>query len=48
MEERAFVLAPLNDIAPNLVHPVSKKRIVDLFAALGDTKSLAKKTPFVL
>ena len=30
IEERAFVLLPLCEIAPNLVHPVRKKSIQEL------------------
>jgi 2-amino-4-hydroxy-6-hydroxymethyldihydropteridine diphosphokinase len=30
--ERAFVLMPLTEIAPKLVHPVSRKKISDLLA----------------
>jgi 2-amino-4-hydroxy-6-hydroxymethyldihydropteridine diphosphokinase len=33
MSERRFVLEPLVEIAPELRHPVSKKRIADLLAA---------------
>lgn len=27
MEDREFVLAPLNEISPNLIHPLNKKRV---------------------
>ncbi len=30
MHERAFVLAPLAEIAPDAVHPVTGKRIIDM------------------
>ncbi len=36
MHERAFVLVPLADIAGKLIHPVLKKSIHALVAALGD------------
>lgn len=36
MEEREFVLSPLNEIAPNMLHPVLKKRIWKL---LDEVKS---------
>jgi dihydropteroate synthase/2-amino-4-hydroxy-6-hydroxymethyldihydropteridine diphosphokinase len=37
LTERAFVLAPLTDIAPDFVHPQSNKTIVAHLAALGSS-----------
>ena len=36
MHERRFVLEPLAEIAPNLIHPVFKKKISDLLKRLSD------------
>jgi len=36
MHERRFVLVPLVDIAPNLVHPVYRRRMMDLLDACPD------------
>ncbi len=36
MHERAFVLVPLQHVAPQLVHPILKKSVSMLVAALGD------------
>lgn len=37
--ERAFVLVPLAEIAPNLIHPVSKKNITKMLLELQYDKS---------
>ncbi len=39
MVERAFVLVPLAEIAPSLIHPISKKTIVQLLSELDYDKS---------
>jgi 2-amino-4-hydroxy-6-hydroxymethyldihydropteridine diphosphokinase len=44
LHERGFVLFPLADIAPDLVHPVSKKTIQKLLDELAD-KSGVEKLP---
>ena len=36
MEEREFVLAPLNEIAPNKIHPLLNKRVYRLLEELKD------------
>jgi 2-amino-4-hydroxy-6-hydroxymethyldihydropteridine diphosphokinase len=37
--ERPFVLVPLAEIAPNLIHPVNKKTIVDMLSELDYDKA---------
>jgi 2-amino-4-hydroxy-6-hydroxymethyldihydropteridine diphosphokinase len=40
LEERPFVLVPLSDIAPNLIHPRLQVTVAELLARLGDTRNL--------
>jgi len=40
--KRRFVLEPLNDIAPDLIHPVLKISVSELLSGLGDKKRVIK------
>ncbi len=42
MNKRAFVLIPLAEIAPDLVHPVAKKTIKQLLAMLKDDRGVIR------
>ena len=46
--ERAFVLAPLCDIAPDFTHPVLGITIKELLGKLGDTSKEVQKTEIIL
>lgn len=41
MDERAFVLEPLRELAPTWVHPRLALSVEDMLSALGDASSLA-------
>jgi len=43
LEQRRFVLQPLNDIAPELLHPVQKKTISTLLACCKDNSTIIKQ-----
>jgi 2-amino-4-hydroxy-6-hydroxymethyldihydropteridine diphosphokinase len=43
MQHRKFVLQPLSEIAANIVHPILKRNMNSLLAALTDTLSVEKR-----
>lgn len=45
MQERAFVLLPLVDVAPGWVHPVSRRSVEDLIAALPPGQGIRRAAP---
>ena len=48
MHRRRFVLAPLAEVAPDLVHPVLKETIQTLLQGLEDDTSVLKKEGYLL
>ncbi len=42
LKERAFVLIPLAEIAPDLVHPVSGKTVKELLEAIRETQGVLR------
>ncbi len=44
LESRNFVLIPLNEILPNFIHPVSKKKVSELLRESTDNSTVKKWT----
>lgn len=42
LHERGFVLVPLQEVAPDLMHPIFRKTIQELLSNLGDEKVVTK------
>ncbi len=44
MAERRFVLAPLSEIAPDIIHPISRETVESLAAKCTDTSAVERLT----
>lgn len=42
MQNRKFVLVPLNEIAPNIIHPILKQKISQILSTLNDDLAVCK------
>ena len=47
IQSRRFVLVPLNELVPNLMHPVLEKSVGDLLAETKDSSTVVRWTPRV-
>jgi 2-amino-4-hydroxy-6-hydroxymethyldihydropteridine diphosphokinase len=47
LQERQFVLVPLNEIAPHVVHPILKRDMEQLLQACGDDKKIIQRLQWV-
>ena len=48
IQVRKFVLEPLCELAPDMIHPVLKETFTELLAKCGDECGVAVKHPFVI
>ena len=47
LHERQFVLAPLDEIAPEIIHPIFKQPIRELLLKTNDTSKIEKITGYI-
>jgi 2-amino-4-hydroxy-6-hydroxymethyldihydropteridine diphosphokinase len=45
LPERKFVLVPLNELSPNIVHPVLDKTVQEMLAGVKDTSKVKRWQP---
>jgi 2-amino-4-hydroxy-6-hydroxymethyldihydropteridine diphosphokinase len=48
LDQRRFALEPLRELAPELRHPVSKKTVTELLAAVADRSQVRRLSDFVI